>query len=86
MNDPTDVEKWRGADAWHPKDDRRPPLVWEGDFVTSFKPDPDGHASYGRVNWHGTRGVVPTTIFWSNATRIHTYTDAVSENVGNHSE
>eukprot|EP00972_Heterocapsa_arctica_P035571 5234906-Heterocapsa_arctica.AAC.1 len=29
MNDPTDVEKWRGADASHPNDNRKTPLIWE---------------------------------------------------------
>eukprot|EP00972_Heterocapsa_arctica_P018985 2802435-Heterocapsa_arctica.AAC.1 len=67
-------------------DCRKPPLVWEGDFVTSFVPDPDGHASYGRVNWHGTRGVVPVSISKSSATRIHTYTESSSENIGHYSD
>eukprot|EP00972_Heterocapsa_arctica_P020758 3058988-Heterocapsa_arctica.AAC.1 len=52
LSDPTDVEPWRGVDPVHPKECRRPPLVWESGAVTSFVPDPDGHASYGRVHWH----------------------------------
>eukprot|EP00972_Heterocapsa_arctica_P043156 6362802-Heterocapsa_arctica.AAC.1 len=31
LSDPTDVEPWRGVDLVHPKECRRPPLIWESD-------------------------------------------------------
>eukprot|EP00972_Heterocapsa_arctica_P083728 12338318-Heterocapsa_arctica.AAC.1 len=65
-------------------DCRDPPLIWEGDVVTSFLPDPDGLASYGRVPCNGTRGVVPISISISNATRNQAYTTSSSEHIGHY--
>eukprot|EP00972_Heterocapsa_arctica_P078487 11575709-Heterocapsa_arctica.AAC.1 len=52
LGDTSDVEPWRGVDSIHPKESCKLPVIWQEDTVTSFVPDPDGYASYGRVRWH----------------------------------
>eukprot|EP00972_Heterocapsa_arctica_P090101 13292510-Heterocapsa_arctica.AAC.1 len=84
LSDPSDVETWRGVDLDHLKECRKLRLIWESDVVISFVPDPDGHTSYGRVHWHGTRGVVPVAVSTHSASRIQTYTDSSSKNIGDY--
>eukprot|EP00972_Heterocapsa_arctica_P097035 14316122-Heterocapsa_arctica.AAC.1 len=69
VQDREDTELWRGVEDVDPNESRKLPVIWTEDYVTSFRGDPDRYASYGRVRWHGSSGIIPYTISRSNACR-----------------
>eukprot|EP00972_Heterocapsa_arctica_P079293 11688501-Heterocapsa_arctica.AAC.1 len=82
VSDTCDTEFWRGVPDIDPNGCRKLPVIWTDRTVTSFSPDPDGFASYGRVGWYGYDGLLPYTLSRSDTTRVQQYSCDVFENIG----
>eukprot|EP00972_Heterocapsa_arctica_P091340 13476657-Heterocapsa_arctica.AAC.1 len=82
VNDPYDTEMWRGVEKIDPKENRKLPVIWTNNgYVIILRSDPDGFASYGRVHWHGSEGLILSFVTRDAATRVQTYSCDEFENI-----